>query len=71
VDASDFSAFAPNFGLQDNGTAVGLPAADYVALDAFAAANGLTITSVPEPASLGLLTLGAVGILARRRRRHG
>jgi autotransporter-associated beta strand protein len=70
VDASDFSAFAPNFGLQDNGTAIGLPSADYVALDAFAAANGLTFNpvSVPEPASLGLLTLGAVGILSRRRR---
>jgi autotransporter-associated beta strand protein len=68
VDASDFSAFAPNFGLQDNGVALGLPAADYAALDAFAAANGLTITSVPEPATLGLLTIGAVGILSRRRR---
>jgi len=69
VDASDFSAFAPNFGLQDNGTAVSLPSADYVALDAFAAANGLTVTSVPEPASLGLLTIGTVGLLSRRRRK--
>jgi autotransporter-associated beta strand protein len=68
VDASDFSAFAPNFGLQDNGTAISLPAADYAALDAFAAANGLTITSVPEPATLGMLTLGATALLARRRR---
>ena len=27
-------------------------------------------SSVPEPASLGLLTVGAMGLLARRRRRH-
>jgi len=71
VDGSDFSAFAPNFGLQDNGVDLHLPAADYVALDAFAAANGLTFNpvSVPEPASAGLLLAAGIGVLARRRRR--
>jgi autotransporter-associated beta strand protein len=70
VDASDFSAFAPNFGLQDNGVDLKLPAADYAALDAFAAANGLTINpvSVPEPASLAMIVMGGFGILRRRRR---
>ena len=36
---------------------------------AFAEANGL-MADVPEPVSLGLLTIGSVGILARRRRRN-
>jgi len=67
VDASDFSAFAPNFGLQDNGTDVSLPASDYAALDAFAAANGLTLTSVPEPSCLALIAIGSTAILSRRR----
>jgi hypothetical protein len=68
VDIGDFNLFAGNFGLSDNGTPLGLPAADYAALDAFAAANGLSLTSVPEPASLGLLIMGVVGVMARRRR---
>jgi len=71
VDATDFGLFAPNFGLSDSGVDLSLPAADYAALDAFAAANGLSFTpvSVPEPASAGLLLAAGVGMLARRRRR--
>jgi hypothetical protein len=49
-----------------------MPAADYAALDAFAAANGLSLptSSVPEPASLGLLAMGAGMLLRRGRRRR-
>jgi fibronectin-binding autotransporter adhesin len=68
VNGSDFGALAANFGQQANGTAVDLPASDYAALDAFAAANGL-MADVPEPATAGLLAIGALGILGRRRRR--
>jgi hypothetical protein len=44
-----------------------LPAADYAAIDAFAAANGL-MADVPEPTSFGLIGLAGAGVLARRRR---
>ena len=57
-----------NLGKQSNGATVQLPAADYAAIDAFAAANDLTLPSVPEPASAGLLAAAGIGMLARRRR---
>jgi hypothetical protein len=71
VNGSDFSALAANFGQGDN-YAAGTTAADWAALDAFAAANGLplpTPAAVPEPASMGMLALGVVGLIGRRRRR--
>jgi len=47
--------------------------ADIAALDSFAAANGLpapTIAAVPEPATLGLLAIGSLGLMSRRRKRE-
>ncbi|HEY1921479.1 MAG TPA: autotransporter-associated beta strand repeat-containing protein, partial [Tepidisphaeraceae bacterium] len=67
VGGDDFTALVSNLGRQANGADITLPASDYAAIDAFAAANGL-MADVPEPASAGLLFAAGVGILARRRR---
>jgi rhamnogalacturonan endolyase len=65
VNGADFSALASNFGLGDSGA--GVTSADFAALDAFAAANGL-LADVPEPASAAILTLAGFAALRRRRR---
>ncbi|MGD0141272.1 MAG: PEP-CTERM sorting domain-containing protein [Tepidisphaeraceae bacterium] len=48
-----------------------MSAGDVAALDAFAAANGLSLptSSVPEPASAGMIVTTGLGMLRRRRRR--
>jgi hypothetical protein len=69
VNGEDFTLLAANFNQQVNGAA---SAGDIAAMDAFAAANGITLpttSSVPEPAS-GVLALFGAGILARRARRR-
>jgi autotransporter-associated beta strand protein len=67
VNASDFGLLASNFGKTASGTAISLPASQWAALDAFAAANGL-LADVPEPATIGMLAVFGTGMLARRRR---
>jgi autotransporter-associated beta strand protein len=66
VNSIDFGLLAGNFGKSVGGNA-DVTSADWAALDAFASANGL-MADVPEPATTGLLALGIVGVLTRRRR---
>jgi autotransporter-associated beta strand protein len=68
VNGTDFGLLSVNFGQETNGADIVLPASDWTALDAFAAANGL-LADVPEPGSLGLLAFSSIGVLARRRNR--
>jgi hypothetical protein len=57
-----------NLGKSASGAAVEIPASDYAAIDAFAAANGL-MADVPEPSSALVIAIAGIGALARRRRR--
>jgi hypothetical protein len=69
VNAEDFHLLTENFGLTETGENVSMPASDWAAIDAFAAANGLAATTnVPEPMSIGLVVLAGAGALRRRRR---
>jgi hypothetical protein len=67
VSGADFTALVGNLGKSASGADVVLPAADYAAIDAFAAANGL-MADVPEPAAASLLALNVLTLLLRRQR---
>ncbi|MGD0389749.1 MAG: hypothetical protein ABSC42_12435, partial [Tepidisphaeraceae bacterium] len=68
VNGPDLAALAANLNQGDSGAA---SAGDVAALDAFAAANGLSLptSSVPEPMSGGIAAACAIAFLVRRRRR--
>ncbi|MGD0463397.1 MAG: PEP-CTERM sorting domain-containing protein, partial [Tepidisphaeraceae bacterium] len=67
VTGADFTALVANLGKEANGGSVVLPAADWAAVDAFAAANGL-MSDVPEPGAIILLLPAGVLFLSRQRR---
>jgi hypothetical protein len=66
VNGNDFVLLAANFNQFASQSDVS--AADVAALDNFAAANGISLASVPEPASLTLIVLAGFGTFTRRRR---
>jgi len=68
VNGDDFVLLADNFN-QYASESSPAAAADLAALDSFAAANGISLTSVPEPATAGMMLVAGLGILRRRRRR--
>jgi hypothetical protein len=67
VTGSDFTALIQNLGKSAIGADVAIPASDYTAIDAFAAANGL-MADVPEPTSKGIVVIGAMCMLVARGR---
>jgi autotransporter-associated beta strand protein len=68
VNGVDFGALAANFNKGASAASGGATAADWVALEQFAAANGL-LADVPEPASMAMLAVATASILHRRRRK--
>jgi hypothetical protein len=66
VNGNDFVLLADNFNQFASQSSVS--AADVAALDSFAAANGISLANVPEPAFASMMILAGSGILHRRRR---
>jgi Dockerin type I domain len=69
VNSIDFGLLAANFGKSASGADVEVSSSDWAALDAFAGENGL-MSEVPEPAATGIVIVGSVASLSRRRRRR-
>jgi hypothetical protein len=69
VNGSDFVLLADNFNQFASQSAIS--SADLAAVDSFAASNGISLTSVPEPGTISLGLLASAGLLARRRQRVG
>ncbi len=67
--AQDFGILAVNYGQSAGSNADVVTAADWSALDAFAAANGMTLSQVPEPTTTALMAAGILGVLVRSRHR--
>jgi fibronectin-binding autotransporter adhesin len=66
VNGADFTLLAENF--NQSATQSSVASADLAALDSFAAQNGISLTTVPEPISVGLLAVIGFATLHRRRR---
>jgi hypothetical protein len=65
VNGIDFTELVANLGKSANGADVAIPASDYTAIDAFAAANGL-MADVPEPPATALIVFAGIGMLMQR-----
>jgi fibronectin-binding autotransporter adhesin len=68
VNGADFTLLAKNFNQSATQSAIG--AEDLAALDDFAAANGISLTNVPEPASAATLAILSGVLLSRRKSKH-
>ena len=68
VNGADFVLLANNFNQFASQSAVA--ADDLAAVDSFAAANGISLTSVPEPVGGAMMLMVAGGLFAKRRRCH-
>ncbi len=74
VTISDFIDLAANFNSAYSGIAGGTNATDLQTLAGFAASNGIDPSvigsAVPEPGTLGLIAVGALGLATKRARRQ-
>ncbi len=70
VNGNDFTDLVGNLGKSATLGDVQVPAGVWAAVDAYAAANGITLddNNVPEPATLSLVAITGLALLGRRRR---